>query len=929
MAGLRTKGGKLMTRGGKLAFIGAAAVTVATSFKLEENAATTSTGKRVVMMHFAQGDVPSGYIPQVTLQGGSELTDLNFNYRRTWPDGSLKQARCAGDFGSFTSNQQKTYDLTAKLGTYDDTANYTWADVLADLDAVVDFTDVWESESDYNWSGNLETFSNSKIRVNIAGHAMTVGSKFYSERIHKDPDHTAGLRLGGDNQNEPIVFEVDAISAGNWFEATHPSDTANKTDSGLGEGKKLYRFSNSRNDHTADIADVINDADHVEIIGGRAMTEIWAWQYAKDTTTTNLDTQQKVEWYIRIWGNGGATSGNIEVYAKLVRPDWDVADKSGWIADVSFKIDGSEREAWTAKPILAHSGWLTMDTTTGNDAARPHWQTAANRPTLTLIPDQEYWNSTGVVPPYDTAVAPDAWTDDDDHYMPMWSYAHRQNNNDTSGYYGRGPICEGDAACYMRVCQEVGTPASRAQDVKYARLLATVAVHAPHNYRTSENTLIPLILNSPTKSPASTVYNADGLGNTQHAYREGDATYKGGYTTPTGGWSDSTTWCWKWASSDDHQQHMSGFMWTYEGETWMYHAMLDEAMAHIHRKAGTAGSGRAKLLYISPTGAGTRATEYSIPTANQYDACNLGENDNIRKHLFHFSMQAPAWGLVADDDKRYNLFQDIMANHEEWLDDMIAVLPTEMTDRGLIWERAFADDTRSEPGYMHGLILLGALRAYTLTDSSSFKAACEILVKFGQFIGNESLYLMAIGSGTCLKPSPFEKAPELGSGYFTEPRWGYAYSNYGNPDTTTDVITQGHPFGGGWADDTLLMLDPNRTVPSELSNGTDYYSVTSLTGTYQLANSSGGAAIDFAGSNQQIAFLTKMPDWDKTVVGADGWDGAAQTVKGDEYFCIFEAGQHWAKQAGLDNADDAFVTKLETFRNGNTVDYATWMLVAA
>lgn len=896
-----------------------------TTFSLTERENTSSTGFARLGMPFKKGDIPSGYVPKIVGPGSTEVTTIQYDRRVTWDDGSLAFAACAGDFGSFTALQQKDYTISAVAGSFDNTPTFTWSDVLNDIDARIDFTNVRESVTDGSFNDLDTTASSATFRINIAGHSMSVGDKFYCSY-----GTTGGGLNFGSTVTHPAVRKFTVNNADtDWFEADHATQTASSTLTGDNPGLSVYMFSNGLNDYRALVSEIVNSAVYIETIGsGPAMTEFRAWQYAKDTTTLSLDTQQMIVWYITVWDDGTHSSnGNIEIGAKVVRPVWDVAGKSAWWCDASFKIDSVEQEAHSDVITAAHTGWTTADTDADNDGGRRHWQTAANRPTLLYEPNISYWNTTGKIPPLDEDQYPAAYDKglyyDAGGYEPNNGGSHKLDLDGVSGYNGRGAICESEANMLIRLGQGVGT----ATEVAVARIEALVGITCPQNFRTSTNTLIPMILDRPGHTPASTVYNADGLGNTQYAYRSGTSTYQGGYTTPTGGYgTNSRSLCFNWQDTEDHSSNHSAGMYVYEAEPWLYDNVLDICMSYVHRKDGTTESGRSALLYDSDP----RGTAYSIPTEN-YDSVSYNSVANIRKHCFHNVMPAGAWGLRADDDMHANMIDDIRTNHEEWLTDMMSYLPTEMTDLGLIWEKGYQSSTSGEPIYMHALILHGMLRAASITDSATFKAAANILVNFGKFLMNESCYLADTNS-IIFKKSATEQAPELGSyGYDTVPAYGMAYGNDASLVGSTGVWTFTPPFDGTWEAGTLIRQDDTNAslVVSELVIGQDYYLVNPVGDTFQISETLGGSALTFASDYSDVNLAIKMTNWDKAIVGADGWANANKTIVGDEYYSIMEAGLRWANFIGCSNADASLIAKMETFHSTYNIDYGPWMLRAA
>lgn len=87
-----------------------------------ENTEVSSTPLRFKGgMVFKKGDIPSGSVPKVSVQGGAEVTQIQFDRRSTWSDGSLKRCECRFVDTDLAGSASRTYEIEAKSAFYDNT----------------------------------------------------------------------------------------------------------------------------------------------------------------------------------------------------------------------------------------------------------------------------------------------------------------------------------------------------------------------------------------------------------------------------------------------------------------------------------------------------------------------------------------------------------------------------------------------------------------------------------------------------------------------------------------------------------------------------------------------------------------------------------------------------------------------------------------
>jgi len=108
------------------------------SFAIENtNSGGTSPGFVKIGLPFKKGDMPANCVPKVSIQGGAEITDIQFDERVSWMDGSLKFCVCRFKDATFSASQSRTYDVEAVSGTYDNTERISLATIKANSDVQV------------------------------------------------------------------------------------------------------------------------------------------------------------------------------------------------------------------------------------------------------------------------------------------------------------------------------------------------------------------------------------------------------------------------------------------------------------------------------------------------------------------------------------------------------------------------------------------------------------------------------------------------------------------------------------------------------------------------------------------------------------------------------------------------------------------------
>jgi len=300
------------------------ASSLSTTFNIENVENATSPTLVRIGMPFKKGDVPSGMIPKVSKTvGGTEITNIQFDQRVTWNDGSLKFCVCHFRDTDLTALEDRSYTLEAKSGSFSNTGTFSLSDIKTDSSWEVELTNVYEASGDRDSSVDTTNLS-SDIGVNWPSHGFTTGAKAYMEM-------GSGQLIGGintgtaDGVNPIYTLTVDDTDN---FSLAHPSETATSTDSGT---RWVYVFDDNLNNHTLAFDDTLETSTYAYKCFSGPVCDGWVvWQFAEDDVALTDDDQMIGVWYINAWNDGtDTTNGNIEAMCKLTRPIYDVAGKTG------------------------------------------------------------------------------------------------------------------------------------------------------------------------------------------------------------------------------------------------------------------------------------------------------------------------------------------------------------------------------------------------------------------------------------------------------------------------------------------------------------------------------------------------------------------------------------------------------------------------
>lgn len=122
------------------------------SFTLENTAGSTTPVLARFGLPFKKGDMPSGSVPKIEVNGGSEVTSVQFDERTTWSDGSLKFCVCHMRDTSIGASSSRTYNVSAQSGSFNNTAWDTQANIISDITTNSDFTGTFSNHSQPNQS---------------------------------------------------------------------------------------------------------------------------------------------------------------------------------------------------------------------------------------------------------------------------------------------------------------------------------------------------------------------------------------------------------------------------------------------------------------------------------------------------------------------------------------------------------------------------------------------------------------------------------------------------------------------------------------------------------------------------------------------------------------------------------------------------------
>jgi len=181
------------------------------SFVIENtNNGGTSPGFVKTGLPFKKGDMPANCVPKVSIQGGAEITDIQFDERVSWMDGSLKFCVCRFKDTTFSASQGRTYDVEAATGTFDNAERISLATIKANSDVQVAVDNLKDATPDTTvGSGSFEA----KFNDTVATRLTKVGGGKVCESwmgwiMFKDQTG------GAEDAHLKAIFHIDAWNNG-------------------------------------------------------------------------------------------------------------------------------------------------------------------------------------------------------------------------------------------------------------------------------------------------------------------------------------------------------------------------------------------------------------------------------------------------------------------------------------------------------------------------------------------------------------------------------------------------------------------------------------------------------------------------------------------------------------------------------------------
>ena len=197
------------------------------TFTLENtNGLAPSPVKAKIGLPFKKGDVPTGSIPKLTVQGGAEVSTVQFTARVTWSDGSLKFAVLRMTDAAIVAAGSRTYEVEAVGGSYNDTPVNAVATVFANADINVLISNLRDATPDTlvgsgTFTASFQDIVDTRIIATETGPECT---GIYGWIMAKDQTG------GAEDPDLKIYFDVDywkdgtysyrAIPAQDWWESS-------------------------------------------------------------------------------------------------------------------------------------------------------------------------------------------------------------------------------------------------------------------------------------------------------------------------------------------------------------------------------------------------------------------------------------------------------------------------------------------------------------------------------------------------------------------------------------------------------------------------------------------------------------------------------------------------------------------------------------
>lgn len=901
--------------GGFRAGLGAVVSDNIVGLNVANTEASTSSGFIQFGQGFAMGDIPSGYIPKVTY-GGTELTNVQFDRRVTYPDGSLKYAKVSIRTTDFTSLEDRDLVFSAIAGSYDNTASFTLANVTAASDWKADLTNVKKFTDTYTLNGIFNTVASSDVvTIDHTSHGLSTGDLVYFKAIDttESGDRVSGLTL------EDETFSVTYIDANSY--SITANDIADTTETAYGADVTVHYSTDQ-----LDIAFAFNTASATatrvfKTCQGPVYDEWEVWE-ANDGLVA--------VWQVGAYNDGSDTvNGNTQCSLELALPYIDQADKGRFNYDLALKEDVTTFYTYTDVAHHYHGAWVAARMDDDAQHMLKYYQTEAQRPTLlvTRTSDQlQYLTDAKLLPPMDYTFSGVTESTAPSSYTPMVTLGIPWNQTQSEGPI-RGVMSRWDAEALMsqtearirrmRIHSIAGgmhpggcylSKANRTRSGTYG-----------YNDFTGEGTdvatSVPVAQFDTLPVGYSSDFTGDGLPTEGYIMvGTSNATYNGGLTSYLGGTGE-----WNIDNSGmDHGYGISTVAYLLEGESHQWRACKYQGMKPVLFTTESSGNGRPYLLNYGRT---PRQTAWSIP-GTRYSHTSLNHIANYRHNAWAAVSLAGMVGLCPDDDIEKTYFNTILANDSNFLSTSISYFPQSYIDTGLLYERS---GNQAQATFMDAFCTVGLYHLYGMTRDAGILEAAEMMANFQVNLLDKGTYWLYVYRVATKYRHDNEDPSAILQGSDWLGGRGVSASVTAETDLVEAVSGNLETISGaGFVDTDVAYFrsengigNTSLAIPTEVSQEVAYYVVDSSgANQVKVETSIGAGAINFETTVPTTSIWFRHSNLDQTVVGDNGFivpSGDSQLGHNIAALCI-------AYQHGHTNLSLADMQKLDTFRDNAAFD---------
>jgi hypothetical protein len=643
--------------------------------------------------------------------------------------------------------------------------------------------------------------------------------------------------------------------------------------------------------------------------------EVWGYfNTASDHTGTD-HPNLKARILVQVYKNTNGTINDYKVSAVITQDRWDATDKYRQDYDATLKDGVTTIASYTGLEHPFHAMWAMVDKDTSINSlyARPFWRTQA--PTLHYKVDKSYWRESNLLYPFDDDIDASSGESYTEPFIPLENMAHNSFKDQSGGSAGRGMITNPDIIALMT---------GDALRQRQARTQAHAGLHEPNSFRSHQtrtrpsetadeaNTIIPLIMGNPIDGDPNNDFTADGMPVSQHAYRNGSASFQGGYTAVTGGEGVWTT-----SANHSHTVSYSYYQYLLECEYYHYQSMLDTAFGPVYMGNDFEGAGTLTHVPERPRPSGTwpgNLLRDSQPRGWGWGALVTGQLRNI---LPEGSTEENYIKSVIDHACEY-LYQCALPLEQNQKDVGIFFMSNTQIKRVPLayWEYAFVNmgfwTLEKATGGHRGIV-----------------AALDINATYCKGIWSEHRY--RIGESFCKNmafsddgwdatTNPFGAVDDI---WYRETQ--ASYSSATNTFTITSINDLDYVNLAN--DDQAQFWDRTAgnvsiPAPSTYSEGTTYY-IVNATGTgqvgdtFQLSTTQGGSPVTAGDADRTtVRLFFKPADGDKAIADSEDmtnfFDNHYQTAQQLTGYLINEYNPTLFSTADLDIADNFMTNKVFT-----------------